>query len=94
MAHGPKTAPPPRPQRDTVADDDSAGPQPRQSDGTDGSRPKNGVHLCREYGLLAPEEPEGGRANAGPRVRGNGHRATRGMVEEGQLETETGVGTG
>ena len=52
---GPSMAPPPHPQRGMAADNDSAGPQPRKSDGT---RPKNGTHLCREYGLLEPEETE------------------------------------
>ena len=53
-----------------VADNDSAGPLPQQSDGADGTRPKNGTHLRRKYGLLAleePEKPEGGRSNAGTR---------------------------
>ena len=69
MVRGTRTAAAPRLQRDTAADKDSMGPQKRQSDGTDGARPKNGMHSCREYGILALEKPEGGRANAGPWVR-------------------------
>ena len=48
MTHGPRTAAPPRPQRGTAVDNDSAGPQPRQSDGANGARPKNGTHLRRK----------------------------------------------
>ena len=76
--------------RDTEVDENSAGPLPRQSDGTDGARPKNGMHPRCEYGLLAPEEPEGGRSNTGPWVRGDGHGATRGTAEKGRTETSTG----
>ena len=57
MARGPRTEAPPRPSS-TAADKDSTGPLPWKSDGADGSRPKNGTHPRREYGLLAPEEPE------------------------------------
>ena len=79
VAHGPRTAAFPHPSG-TAADNDSVGPLPRQSDSADGARPENGMHLRRKYGLLAPEEPEGSRSNAGPRARGDGHRATRGTV--------------
>ena len=65
MARGPRTMVPPRPS-DTAKDDDSAGPLPWQSKGADGARPENSMHPRRKYGLLAPEEPEKGRANAGP----------------------------
>ena len=58
MACGPRTAPPPHPQRDTAADNNSVGPQPQQSDGTDGASPKNGMHSYHEYGLLALEDLE------------------------------------
>ena len=47
-------------QRDTAADDGSAEPLPWQSDGPDKARTKNGMHLCREYDLLASEATEGG----------------------------------
>ena len=50
---------PPGP-RDTSADDVSAGALPRKYDCTDGDRTENGMHLRREYGLLALEELEGG----------------------------------
>ena len=42
MAHGPRTAEAPRPQRDTAADNNIVGPLTRQSNGNDGARPKNG----------------------------------------------------
>ena len=87
-------ATPPRLQKGTAVDDDSAGPQPQQYDGTDGARPKTGLHLSREYGLLVPDEPEGCQDNTGPQVRGGGHGATRGTADEGQTETETGDKTG
>ena len=81
-------------QRDTAADNDSVVPLPRQSNGTDGARPQNGMHLRRKYGLLAPEEPEGGQANAGTLARGDGHGVTRGTVAEGRMEIDTGFETG
>ena len=90
MARRPRTAPLPRPSG-TAVDDDSAGPLPRQSDG---ARPENGMHPRREYGLLAPEEPEGGRANAGPRARGDCHGSTRVTVEKGRTETPMEAETG
>ena len=80
----PSTAALPLPHRGMAADDDSIGSQKRQSDGADGASPENGTHPRRKYRLLAPEEleePEGGRANAGPRAPGDGHGATRGTVE-------------
>ena len=48
-------------------------------DKADGARTKNGKHSLRKYGLLAPEELEGGSANAGDQVRGAGHWVIRGM---------------
>ena len=96
MAFGPRTVPPPR-LSCTAADDVSAGPLTRKSDGVNGSRTENGMHPRREYGLLALEEPEGGQANAGTRARGDGHGATSGTVEEGRTdkpaEAETGQRT-
>ena len=59
MARRLRTAVTPRP-RDTVADNDSAGPLPRQSIGTNSARPENGMHFHHEYGLLVLEELEGG----------------------------------
>ena len=94
MVCGPRTAASPRLHRDTASGDNSAGPQPQQSDVTDGARPKNGMHSRRKYSLLVPEESEGGRANAGPWVRGDGHGATRGTAEEGQTKTATDIETG
>ena len=49
-----------------------------------------------EYSILAPdepEEPEEGPSTTGPRIRGAGHRATRGASYQGQMETETGDDT-
>ena len=40
---GPRTAPPPRPQRGTVADDGSAETPPRHTAGTDGTRLEHGA---------------------------------------------------
>ena len=59
MTHGPGKAAASSPQQGTAADEDIAGPQKRNSDRTDGARPKNGMQLRREYGLLAPDEPTG-----------------------------------
>ena len=41
-----------------AADDNSAGPQPQQSDGANGARPLNGTHLHCKYGILDPEDPQ------------------------------------
>ena len=76
MTHGLRTSALPR-----------AGPQQQQSGGADGARPKNGMHLRRKYGILAPEELAGGPANTRPRVRGVGHGATRGTADQGRTET-------
>ena len=76
MTHGLRTSVLPR-----------AGPQQQQSGGADGARPKNGMHLRRKYGILAPEELAGGPANTRPRVRGVGHGATRGTADQGRTET-------
>ena len=54
------TAAPPRSQQVMAADEDSVWPNPRQSDGAGGSRLKTDMHLCHNYAILAPEEPEGG----------------------------------
>ena len=77
-----------------MVDNNISGPLLRKSYGTNDARPKNSMHSCREYGLLAPEDREGGRANVRPGVRGYSYGATRGAVEEGRTETETGVETG
>ena len=66
MERGPRTAESPRPQRDTAEDDDSVGPLPRQSDGTNSARPENGMHLLRKYGLMTPEQLEGVKPTQGP----------------------------
>ena len=66
----------------------------RQSNGADGARPENGMHPRRKYSLLAPEEPEGGRANAEPWESGDDHRDTRETSEEGRMETPTEDETG
>ena len=90
MTRGTRTATPPQPQRSTETDNDSAGPQKRQSDGADGARPKNGMHLRRKYGILEPEETAGGPANVGLRVRGAGHKSIRGAADQLWTETDTG----
>ena len=68
MVRGPRTVAPPCPSG-TVADNNSAGALPQQSEGADGSRTEIFMHLCRKYGLLSPEELDGVRSNAGPRSR-------------------------
>ena len=93
MARGPRTAALPRP-KDTAADNNSVGTLLRQSNGANGTSPKNGMHLRREYVLLVPEEPEGSRANSGTWARGDDHGATRGTAEEGRTETPMEVKTG
>ena len=60
MIRGPRKVAPPRLERGMAADDNSVWPQPQKSDGADGARTENGTHLRRDYGILAPEEPEGG----------------------------------
>ena len=94
MMRGLMTVAPPRPQRGMTADDNSAGPQQQQSSGVDGARPKNGMHSCREYSLLAPEVLEGGPATFGPRIRGDVHGTKRGTADHGRTETNTGENTG
>ena len=49
---GPRTAPPPRPQRGTTADNGSAGTPIRHTAGTDSTRPEHGALAGREYVLL------------------------------------------
>ena len=80
--------------RDTAADDESAGALPRKSNSADSARTENGKHPHRDYVLLAPEDLEGIRANAGDRARGDGHEATAGPAEEGRTETPTEDETG
>ena len=53
-----------RPHRGTAADYNSAGAHKRHSDGADGARLENGMHLCCEYRIMAPEEPAGDPATA------------------------------
>ena len=74
---------------DTAADDDSAEPLLRKSGGANGASSKNGMHLRREYNLLALEAPEGGRANGGARARIDRHRDTIETAEAGRVETPT-----
>ena len=90
----PRTAAPPRSQQVMAADEDSVWPNPRQSDGAGGSRLKTDMHLCHNYAILAPEEPEGGPDNVGAQVRGAGHGATRGAADQEYTETATGDETG
>ena len=77
MTCDPRTAAPPRPQRGMVVDGDRAGPEQRQSNSANGTRPENGMYSRREYSILAPEDPTGGPATAGPpnkRGRRWGHK--------------------
>ena len=76
MTHGPRSAALPPPS-DTSSDNDIMGALQQKSDG---ARTENGMHLLREYSLLALEDPEGVRANAGTWERGDGHGATGGKV--------------
>ena len=65
----------------------------RRTASTDGTRPKNGTHSRREYGLLAPTGPAVNPAAARKQVRADGHQANRGTAEQVRKETETGEGT-
>ena len=56
---GPRTAEPPGTTK-TVADDNSVGPLPRQSDGADVASSKHGAFARREYDFLTSEATEGG----------------------------------
>ena len=82
----PKTAVPPH-QSGTSADDNSAGPLPRQYNCADGASSKYGIHPRRKYNLLASEALEGGQANAGPIAKGDGHGDTQETAEAGRTET-------
>ena len=44
----------------------------RHPNGPNGARPKHGKLVCREYGLLVPEELAGNPAFAGLQGRGDG----------------------
>ena len=85
--------PPPRPQRGTAAVGDSVGTLHRHTAGTDGARPKKGMHLRCEYGLLAPTGPAVDPDASGNQVSGDGHEANRRTADQTQRETETGDGT-
>ena len=67
-----------------AADDGSAGLLPRQSDGANSPRSKNGMHPRREYDLLGSEATEGGPDNTGNTGSKDGHGAT---------EDQEGMGT-
>ena len=62
----------------------------RHPDGSDGARPKHRALAHREYGLLAPEEPAGDPAAAGP--QGSGDIPKDSMGTGGTNGRETGTG--
>ena len=69
-------------------DNGSAGPQPRQSDGADGTRSEHGALVSREYNLLVLEATEGGPANEGSADSKDGHGALENR--EGTITEEEG----
>ena len=72
MASGQEAAAPHILQRDTAEGERGEVIPHRYPDGADGARPKHGVLLGCEYGLLAPEDPAGDPVAAGP--QGSGYR--------------------
>ena len=79
---GLRTSPPPRPQRGTEADTNSAGTLPRHTAGTNGARPKHGALVRHEYGLLALTGTAVDPADAGDQGSGDGHEDTRGTSDQ------------
>ena len=86
-------AAPPRPQRGTAAEIDSAGTLIKHTAGTEGARPEHGVLPCCEYGLLAPTGLVVNPAATGNQGSVDGHEATRGTADQVRRETEAGDGT-
>ena len=68
---------------------DSLGTLHRHTAGTDGARPKNGMHSCRKNGLLAPMGPADDPDATGNQVSRNGCKATRRTADQAWRETET-----
>ena len=68
---------------------DSSGTLHRHTAGTDGARPKNGMHSCRKNGLLAPMGPADDPDATGNQVSRNGCKATRRTADQAWRETET-----
>ena len=62
---------------------DSEGTLHRYPYGADSTRTENGMQLCREYRILALEEPAGDPAATGTQVRGDDHRTTRRADNQG-----------
>ena len=93
MTYGTYMAPPLRLQRGMTADNYSAGHQPRQSDGADGTRPKNGTHSRCKYGILAPGVPDWGPSNTGIHEKGYGHGYTRRAVHNWRTAKKMGYKT-
>ena len=58
---------------ETVEENGSAGPRPRQSNSANGARSVHGALALREYDLLLLEAAEGGTANAGAASIEDGH---------------------
>ena len=84
------TVDPPRPQRGTSVDDQSAGTPSRHTPGTDGARTKNVMLARREYGYLAPTRPAADPANTGYPESAAGHGATGEQARQGGRDTEEG----
>ena len=83
-------APPPRPQRETAVDTNSAGTPPRHTAGTDGARTEHGALARRKYGLLVPAGTAVDPADAGYQESGEGYGAIGGAAK--QARRDTGVG--
>ena len=87
---GPRTAPPPHPQKGTAEDNCRAGTLTRHTVGTDGARPEHGALACREYGLLAPTVMVVNLANMGDPGSAYGHEAIGRLDGQAQRDTEDG----
>ena len=73
---GPRTAPPPYPQRRMAADDSSTETPTRHTAGTDDARQEHYALACCKYGLLASTGTAVDPSNAGDPGSKDGHGAT------------------
>ena len=85
-----RTAAPPRPQRETAADNGSVGNPIRHTAVTEGARPENGALARPEYGLLTLTVSAVNPDDVGDLGSENGHEATRGTCDQARRETEEG----
>ena len=90
MASGQEPALPSSTQRGTAEGEILWVSTQRHLDGTNGTRPEHGALVRHEYGLLAPEEPAGDLAAAGPQGSRDSPGDTTGTG--GTNGRETGMG--